>query len=152
MHVVTAPPDVGVADRLHAPVAPRLTCHGIRRRLGDELALVDPRLGDVVELDDLRRTFFELGGEAAVEHVTRFDEVIIDRDDRVTHLSRLGVREQPGVLDRGGHDGAPPSAAWGPRRVVRRLFRRTGHDPVYAGVARALVRALERTQYAQPGD
>ena len=59
-----------------------------------EVVLVDPRLAAVVERDDARRAILQRRGQAALEAVRGFDEVIVDRDDRVVADARLGLGQE----------------------------------------------------------
>jgi hypothetical protein len=40
------------------------------------------------------RTLLERNGKPALEHIGRFDQVVIDRDDGVTHVPGLGFGEE----------------------------------------------------------
>ena len=70
------------ARRFHRPLVLRTADHRVEPDVREQLVLVGPRLLAVVELDQARRAVDEVRGHAAVEQVGRFDEVVVDRDDR----------------------------------------------------------------------
>jgi hypothetical protein len=45
-------------------------------------------------LDDARREVGVLGRHPSLEHVGRFHEMVVDRDDRVANRARFGVGQQ----------------------------------------------------------
>ena len=54
-----------------------------------------PHLVTLDGLDDAGGQRLEPRGEPTVEHPGRLDEVVVDRDQRVEHRTRLGVGQQP---------------------------------------------------------
>ena len=73
--------------------------------------------------------------QAALEHVRRLDQVVVDRDDRVPHVGRLGVGQQDRVVGDGHR-----SPSW--MRTRPRVGRRPPIDPAPTG--RRAGRAVRR--------
>ena len=77
------------ARRLHAPLGLGPAGDRVEPDLRVEAVFVDPRLAPVVERDDAAaRASGRCRGHAPLEEVGRFDEVIVDRDDRVVPRAR----------------------------------------------------------------
>src|SRR4029079_14380437 len=81
-------------DRVHADLVVRLA---------PEL----PDLWTHLVHDDLRRAVLELRRQAALEHVARLDEVVVDRDHGVLHLERIGLGQEQRGIECLGHDWWP---------------------------------------------
>ena len=77
LHSSRGPPD----DRVEADV-------------GVAVVLEDPGLRPVGLLDHPGGALLERGGQAALEHVGRLDEVVVDRDHGDPHRPGLGVGQQ----------------------------------------------------------
>ena len=68
------------ARRLDQPVLGLAADDRVEADLEEDLAVELPDLVALVGLDDARRQRLEPRGQAAVEHVRRLDEVVVDRD------------------------------------------------------------------------
>jgi hypothetical protein len=82
------------ARGIHRPLVLRTADHRVQPDVGEEVVLVGPRLTAVVELDQAGRDVDEVRGHATLEQVGRFDEVVVDRDDREAARARRRVGEQ----------------------------------------------------------
>ena len=73
--------DLVEAGRLDPVLLLRAARHGVEPEVGDLDALEQPHLATGVVLDHPGGPVGELRGQAALEHVGRFDEVVVDADD-----------------------------------------------------------------------
>src|SRR5207249_475572 len=108
--VVAAGPHLVEASRLHFPVLALAADHRIQPDLEEDLSIEVPDLVAFLRYDNTRRVRIELRGESSLEHVGWLDEMIVDREQGVTDLARLGIGLEPMGLalapvepDRVGH-------------------------------------------------
>ena len=101
VHVIAARPHMLETQRLHDHTVPAASDDGVHAGLVEPLALELPDLVASPGLHDARRPLLQVPRQPALEHVARFDNVVVYRDDRKPRFSRVGVREED-LLD-GGH-------------------------------------------------
>ncbi len=102
VYLVAARANLLEADGLRQPVLAWTPRRGREPDLMVELSLPLPDLVAFFGFHDLRGLILELALETSLEGVAWLDQVIVDGDERVLHLSRLGVRQEPvrlGLLD-----------------------------------------------------
>ena len=140
VHVPRAAAHLVEARRLEAVLARRPADDRVEPDVGELLALPHPRLAAVVGGDDARLVVGELLREAAGERVGRLHHVVVDGDDRVRALARLGLG-QPGDLF---------SATLAPaERLARReVVERHVHSSTSGSCAMSMRTAP--SQYARP--
>ena len=95
-----APAHFVEADRFEAVLRHRPTDDGVEADIRQLLIVVDPGLAAVVGVDDFRRAVGEPLRQTAGERVRRFDDVIVDRDQRVAarRPGRIGQKRDRAVL------------------------------------------------------
>ncbi len=86
--------------------------------LGELLVLELPDL-ETVAVRDSRRAVLEVRGEASLEGVRRLDDVVVDRDHRVLHLTREGFGEEE--VFGGCHTYSQRCSGSGPARALDAL-------------------------------
>ena len=120
VHVPRAAAHLVEAGRLEAVLRRRPSDDRVEPDVRQHLSLPHPRFAAVVGRHDARFVVRVLLGEAPGERVGRLDDVIVDGDDVVRALARLGLR-QPG-------DRLAPALAAAEVLVAREVVEReTGH-------------------------
>ena len=72
--------DLVERGRLDAVLLGRLAGDGVQPDVGDLVALVEPHVGAVVLVHELRRELLPLVGKVVVEERGRLDDVVVDAD------------------------------------------------------------------------
>src|SRR2546423_1614782 len=91
---LAAAPDLVETSRFDLPVLALATHDGIEPDLEVHLAVELPDLVAFFALDHARRSILQLLWQPSFEHVWRFHEVVVNREERVANGPRLGIVEQ----------------------------------------------------------
>ncbi len=117
--VPRAAPHLVETRRLESVLARRPSDHRVEADVRQRLVLPDPGLAAVVGRDDVRLRIGVPRGKPSRERVGRFDDVIVDRDDSIHALARLGLG-QPADL-------GPPALAATEMLVLLEVVDRHAH-------------------------